>query len=229
VRKEQIETSARAGCMLSPRAVAHIPFDDEVSMIDTKLADEAARLAALRRYEILDTLPEAPFDRITGLVKAVFEVPIALVSLIDADRQWLKSCVGMDVSETPREISFCTHTIQRREPMVIANATEDPRFANNPLVTGPPYIASYLGAPLETPDGYNVGSLCAIDTKPRTFSATQIEVMKSFAADRTGGLPDRSGDAPQVLPGAGEGDLTVQAAWTRQRSADPRYRSLQAG
>jgi diguanylate cyclase (GGDEF)-like protein len=151
-------------------------------MIDTKLADEAARLAALRRYEILDTLPEAPFDRITGLVKAVFEVPIALVSLIDADRQWLKSCVGMDVSETPREISFCTHTIQRREPMVIANATEDPRFANNPLVTGPPYIASYLGAPLETPDGYNVGSLCAIDTKPRTFSANQIEVMKSFAA-----------------------------------------------
>ena len=151
-------------------------------MTDKKLTDEAGRLAALRRSEILDTAPEASFDRITRLVQTVLNVPIALVSLIDADRQWLKSCVGLGLSETSREVSFCSHTIRRREPMVVPDACEDPRFANNPLVTGPPHIASYLGVPLETPDGYNLGALCAIDVKPREFSTEQIEVMKGFAA-----------------------------------------------
>ncbi len=151
-------------------------------MMDTKLVDEEGRLAAVKRYEILDTAPEAPFDRITGLVKAVMDVPMASISLIDANRQWLKSCVGMAGGDTEREITFCTHTIQSREPMVIGDATVDPRFMANPLVTGPPHIASYLGVPLATPDGYNLGSLCAIDTKPRTYSAAQVEVMKSFAA-----------------------------------------------
>jgi diguanylate cyclase (GGDEF)-like protein len=151
-------------------------------MVDVKLVDEEGRLAAVKRYEILDTEPEIPFDRITGLVKAVMDVPMASISLIDADRQWLKSCVGMGAGDTPREISFCTHTIQAREPMVIEDASKDARFAENPLVTGPPHIASYLGVPLTTPDGYNLGSLCAIDTKPRIYSDAQIEVMKSFAA-----------------------------------------------
>jgi diguanylate cyclase (GGDEF)-like protein len=150
--------------------------------MDTKLVDEPGRLAAVRRYEILDTAPEAPFERITGLVKAVMDVPMASVSIIDADRQWLKSCVGMAGGDTPREITFCTHTIQSRDPMVIADAAVDPRFAENPLVTGPPHIASYLGVPLATPDGYNLGSLCALDTKPRNFNPGQVEVMKSFAA-----------------------------------------------
>jgi diguanylate cyclase (GGDEF)-like protein len=150
--------------------------------MDTKLVDEGGRLAAVKRYEILDTAPEAPFERITGLVKAVMNVPMASVSIIDADRQWLKSCVGMADGDTPREITFCTHTIQSREPMVIADAAADPRFSENPLVTGPPHIASYLGVPLATPDGYNLGSLCALDTKPRDFNPGQIEVMKSFAA-----------------------------------------------
>jgi diguanylate cyclase (GGDEF)-like protein len=151
-------------------------------MTEEKLADEAGRLAALRRFEVLDTPHEAPFDRITRLVKAVLGVPIALISLVDADRQWLKSCVGLDITETSREVSFCAHTIRKREPMVVPNAAEDPRFALNPLVTGPPHIASYLGVPLETPDGYNLGALCAIDTQPREFNADQIEVMKGFAA-----------------------------------------------
>ncbi len=151
-------------------------------MMDTKLVDEPARLAAVKRYEILDTAPEAAFDRITGLVKAVLDVPMASVSLIDANRQWLKSCVGMDGSDTAREITFCTHTIQSREPMVVPDAAADPRFTGNPLVLGPPHIASYLGVPLATPDGYNLGALCAIDTKPRNFSDAQVEVMKSFAA-----------------------------------------------
>jgi GAF domain-containing protein len=146
-------------------------------MSDTKLTDEMGRRAALRRYEILDTPREAPFDRIVNLVKTVMDVPVALISLVDADRQWLKSCLGVDLTETSRDISFCTYTIQAREPLMIPNASEDPRFANNPLVLGPPHIMSYLGVPLATPDGYNLGSLCAIDTKPRTFNAGQIEVM----------------------------------------------------
>lgn len=149
---------------------------------DTKLFDEPARLAALRSYEILDTPREAAFDRITSLVKTVLNVPIAIVSLIDSDRQWFKSCVGLDIDGTPRNISFCTHTIQSRSPLHVPDARLDPRFAENPLVLGPPHIGSYLGVPLATPEGYNLGSLCIIDTKPRDFDGAQVEVLKSFAA-----------------------------------------------
>ncbi len=151
-------------------------------MSDPKLHDEAARVAALRRYEILDTPAEAPFERITGLVKAVLDVPIATLSLIDSERQWFKSRIGLNPSETARELSFCTHTIQSREPLIVVDASLDPRFAENPFVTGPPSIKSYLGVPLATPDGYNLGALCAIDTRPRSYSAAQVEVLKSFAA-----------------------------------------------
>ncbi len=151
-------------------------------MIDTKLEDEPGRLAALQRYELLDTPKEAAFDRITSLVKTVLSVPICAVSLIDSDRQWFKSCVGLDIDGTGRNISFCTHTIKTRVPMNIPDAAVDVRFADNPLVTGAPYIRSYLGVPLSSPDGYNLGSLCAIDTRPRNFDPTQIEVLKSFAA-----------------------------------------------
>jgi diguanylate cyclase (GGDEF)-like protein len=158
-----------------------IPLVEE-QLVDEKLLDEPGRLAALRRYELLDTPPEAPFDRITMLVKTVLNVPMASVSLVDAERQWLMSCVGMERGDTPRDITFCTHTIQSRAPMIVFDASLDPRFARNPLVTGPPYIASYLGVPLSTPDGYNLGSLCAIDTRPRTFNEGQLEVLKSFAA-----------------------------------------------
>jgi diguanylate cyclase (GGDEF)-like protein len=150
-------------------------------MLDTKLHDEPARLSALHALEVLDTPPEAAYDRITGLVRAVLDVPMAAVSLVDSDRQWFKSCVGIESTETSREVSFCTHTIQARVPMCIPDAQLDPRFANNTLVTGPPFIRSYLGVPLSTPDGYNLGSLCAIDVRPRVFTAAQIEVLKSFA------------------------------------------------
>jgi diguanylate cyclase (GGDEF)-like protein len=150
-------------------------------MEDTKLQDEPARLAALQRYDVMDTPPEAPFDKITSLVKAVLNVPIALISLVDTDRQWFKSCFGLDVQETARNISFCTHTIQSRDALHVRDATLDPRFAENPLVLGPPKIASYLGVPLQTPDGYNLGSLCAIDTVPREFDAAHIALLKHFA------------------------------------------------
>lgn len=151
-------------------------------MTDKKLTDEGGRQAALNRYEVLDTPGEAAFDRITQLVKTVLNVPIATVTLVDADRQWFKSCVGMDITETAREISFCTHTIQQREPLHIPDAEADARFAESPLVTGKPFIRAYLGVPLSTPDGYNVGSLCAIDTAARAFTPEQIAVLKSFAS-----------------------------------------------
>jgi len=151
-------------------------------VIDQKLHDEAGRIAALHRYEVLDTPKEAAFDRITSLVTTIFNVPICAVSLIDADRQWFKSCVGLPLSETSRDVSFCTHTIMQREPLYVSDATLDARFVTNAFVTGPPFIRSYLGVPLTTPDGYNLGSLCVIDVEPRTYGTAQIEMLKSFAA-----------------------------------------------
>ncbi|MEO6923739.1 MAG: GAF domain-containing protein, partial [Bryocella sp.] len=149
---------------------------------DSKLTDEPARVAALHRYEVLDTQPEESFNRITKLVKMVLGVPVAIVSLIDSDRQWTKACIGLPDGNIERGLSFCTHTIQTHEPMNIPDALLDARFRDNPIVTGPPYIRSYLGAPLQTPDGYNVGALCAIDHEPRNFTAEQTRVLASFAS-----------------------------------------------
>lgn len=151
-------------------------------MTDAKLADEPGRLAALDRYAVLDTPAAEPFDRITALVRSILQVPIAAVSLVDRERQWFKSIDGLAVRQTPRPISFCAHTIMDRAVMAIPDATLDPRFADNPLVTGEPGIRSYAGAPLCTPDGYNVGALCAIDTVPRTFSDEQLGILTSFAS-----------------------------------------------
>ncbi|MBB5687188.1 sensor domain-containing diguanylate cyclase [Sphingobium boeckii] len=149
---------------------------------DPKLNDEPARIAALHRYEVLDTPAEAPFDKITNLVRAVLGVPISAVSLIDSDRQWFKSHPGIDAEETTRDIAFCDHTIRSRNPLIVADASLDDRFKGNPLVMGDPNIGSYAGVPLETPDGYNIGSLCAIDTRPRHFDPAQIDVLKRLAA-----------------------------------------------
>jgi GAF domain-containing protein len=148
---------------------------------DCKLSDEQGRLAALNRYEVLDTGPEKPFDKITGLVQNVMNVSIAAVSLVDVQRQWFKSIQGLEVAETPRNVAFCHHTIQRREPMVVTDASLDPRFSDNPPVTGEPYIRAYTGVPSETPDGCNLGSLCAIDYRPRQFDAQQVAILTSFA------------------------------------------------
>ena len=146
-----------------------------------KLDDEAGRLSALRRYDVLDTAPEEPFDKLTELVRSVIGVPIAAVSLVDSERQWFKSIAGLSACETSRDVSFCSHAIKLREPMVIPDARLDARFARNPLVTGEPHIRSYLGIPLETPDGYNIGALCAIDFKVRPFPPTEIAILSSFA------------------------------------------------
>ncbi len=149
---------------------------------DDRLTDEFGRLSALRRYDLLDTAPELAFDRITALVRAVLEVPMAAVSLVDKDRQWFKSRDGIDLTETTREISFCTHMIAARSPLIVSDARLDPRFADNPLVVEPPYIVSYVGVPLISREGYNLGSVCALDRVPREYSAAQIDLLVKFSA-----------------------------------------------
>lgn len=151
-------------------------------MSNPKLLDETGRIAALDRYDVLDTPPSAPFDRITALVRDVLHVPISAVSLVDRRRQWFKSVQGLSVTETSRSVSFCAHTIMDETVLVVPDALADARFADNALVTGAPHIRSYAGAPLCTPDGYNVGALCAIDTVPREFTPAQVSILSSFAA-----------------------------------------------
>lgn len=150
-------------------------------MMSEPFTDEPARLAALRRLDVLDTAPEEQFDKIVALVRTVLGVPIATVTLVDAHRQWFKAHHGMPVTETPRATSFCTHTVAARAPLAIADALLDPRVADSPLVTGDPFIRAYLGVPLITADGHAVGALCAIDTMPRAFTPAQIEVLAGFA------------------------------------------------
>ena len=150
-------------------------------MDDTRLYDDDARIAALHRLNVLDTAAEKPFEKIVTLVRTVLAVPIATVTLVDRDRQWFKAQRGLDHQETPRAISFCTHTIQQREPLIVEDAHLDPRFAASPMVVGPPHIRSYAGIPLRTPEGYNVGSLCAMDTRARRFSPADIAILSNFA------------------------------------------------
>jgi diguanylate cyclase (GGDEF)-like protein len=149
--------------------------------MDNILHDDEGRISALRRLNILDTAIEEPFEKIVTLVRTVLAVPISTVTLVDRDRQWFKARRGVTASETPRAISFCTHTIRQREPLIVEDAASDPRFAGSPLVMGPPNIRSYAGVPLRTPEGYNVGSLCAMDTRPRRFSPADIAILSNFA------------------------------------------------
>ena len=143
--------------------------------------DEALRLAALHGLNILDTPPEERFDRLTRIAQHALGAPIALLSLVDSNRQWFKSCQGLDASETPRSISFCGHTILGDRIFVIPDALLDPRFADNPLVTGAPHIRFYAGAPLTLGDGMRVGTLCVIDSKPHQPSPDQLAVLGYLA------------------------------------------------
>ena len=145
--------------------------------IAAKADNEAARLAALYELLILDTPPEERFDKIARFAADEFDMPIVLVTLVDAERQWFKARVGTQVCETGRDVSFCAHAILHDEIMVVEDALQDPRFADNPLVTGAPHIRFYAGAPLALPSGLRLGTLCLIDRRPRTLDPLDLGIL----------------------------------------------------
>ena len=152
------------------------------STLVPKPFNDQERIEALQALGLLDTPPEAGFDRITRLACAVMRTPIALVSLVDESRQWFKSRCGLDMESTPREVAFCAHAIMSDEVLLVLDATKDPRFQNNPLVTGEGRVRFYAGAPLITRDGFRIGSLCAIDTEPRAeVTEQELDLMKEMA------------------------------------------------
>lgn len=143
--------------------------------------NEDQRLAALLSYEILDTGAEPAFDDITKIIAHICDVPVAMVSLLDDKRQWFKAKVGVDLAETPRELAFCGHAILHDGVMEVPDAAQDPRFANNPLVTGEHGVRFYAGAPLHNGDGLKIGTLCVLDNKPRILTEQQKEHLQALA------------------------------------------------
>ena len=143
-------------------------------------ANEQQRLAALYELLLLDTPPEQRFDTIVEFAASEFDVPICLVTLIDHDRQWFKARVGMETCSTGRDISFCGHAILHPDVLVVPDAAEDSRFADNPLVMSEPHIRFYAGAPLALPSGYVIGTLCVIDIKPRTLDQVELSILESL-------------------------------------------------
>jgi len=143
--------------------------------------NEARRLKVLWQYDVLDTVPEEVFDDLTELAARICEAPIALISLVDEQRQWFKSKVGTTVNETSRDISFCAYAITQNDLFIVPDATRDERFANNPLVTSDPKIRFYAGAPLITPDGHALGTLCVIDKVPRELRLEQKQALRILA------------------------------------------------
>jgi anti-sigma regulatory factor (Ser/Thr protein kinase) len=150
--------------------------------------NEGSRLAALGRYRILDTEPERSFDDLTLLASQICGTPMALISLVDANRQWFKSRVGVSVTETSRAISFCAHAIGSRDILVVPDASRDHRFRDNPQVTGDHRIRFYAGAPLVTPDGYGLGTLCVFDRVPRTLTPDQLAALDALRRQAEGKL-----------------------------------------
>lgn len=143
--------------------------------------DETMRLMSLHSLRILDTQPEERFDRVTRMAQRMFDVEMCLVSLVDSQRQWFKSKQGIDACETPRAVSFCGHAILDEQILLVTDARTDPRFADNPLVTGEPKIRFYAGCPIHSPDGQRIGTLCLIDSKPGEFSADDEAMLRDFA------------------------------------------------
>jgi hypothetical protein len=143
--------------------------------------NETKRLKVLWQYEVLDTVPEEVFDDLTELAARICEAPIALISLVDENRQWFKSKIGVTVSETSRDVSFCAYAIAQSDLFIVPDATQDKRFASNPLVTSEPKIRFYAGAPLITPDGHALGTLCVIDKVPRELRPEQQQALRILA------------------------------------------------
>ena len=143
--------------------------------------EDDERLDALRNYNILDSLPESDYDAITELAAQICQTPIALLSFVDQDRQWFKSSFGIeDMQETPRDISFCGHAVAMAKNLIVPDALKDPRFADNPMVVGQPYIRFYAGALLRLPYGQVVGTLCVMDRRPREFDKLDEAILNGL-------------------------------------------------
>ncbi len=164
--------------MSATRKTTGVPAAHEASTVS---AAEERRLRDLHRLGILDTPPEESFDRVTRLAARALDVPVVVVSLVDEARAWVKSGVGLEIKEVPREVSFCTRTIQQRKALVIPDALQDERYAAHPLVQGEPHVRAYLGTPVFTRGGEAIGTLCAMDTRPRDFSADDVAVWSDYA------------------------------------------------
>ncbi|AIE75745.1 MULTISPECIES: GAF domain-containing protein [unclassified Synechocystis] len=144
-------------------------------------ANEQQRLAHLQNLNILDTPREERFDRVTRMLCRVLDMPVAAISLVDENRQWFKAIRGSELTEIPRRISFCAHTILEERTLTIADASADPRFIDNPLVTDAPHIRFYAGHPLKMVNNIHVGTLCVYDTKPREISSDDIQFLEDLA------------------------------------------------
>jgi len=169
---------------------------------EARLDQEAARLAALDRIDMLDTPREETFDRIARLARKLFDAPIALVSFIDAHRQWYKSSDGFGQSEAARDQTFCRYVVEDGNSLIVPDATKDARFHANPSVVGAAHIRAYMGVPLKTPEGYSVGTLCVIDTKPRNFDREQLGLLDDLAQLTMDELELRMLAAKDTLTGA---------------------------
>jgi PAS domain S-box-containing protein len=183
--------------------------------------NEEARLKALHEYAILDTDPEKAFDDLTRLASQICETPIAVVSLVDSDRQWFKSKVGLDASETSRDVAFCAHTILQPDLFVVPDAEQDMRFSNNPLVTSGPQIRFYAGAPLLTSENVAVGSLCAIDYVPRNLTPQQQEALEILGRQVVTQLKLR-----RIIAELEEALRQRQETEAALRASEEQYRSL---
>jgi GAF domain-containing protein len=178
--------------------------------------NEAKRLKVLWQYDVLDTVPEELFDDLTELAASICEAPIALISLVDENRQWFKSKIGITLNETSRDVSFCAHAIKQNDLFIVPDATKDSRFAKNPLVTSKPKIRFYAGAPLITADGYALGTLCVIDQVPRELRADQKRALTILARHVVSQLElrRRSGHSPA----ARQNDSQAQSEIKRLRA-----------
>lgn len=196
-------------------------------MIAPKCDDEEARLAALHDYHILDTPREDDFDDITRLVARLCDAPIAVINLIDRDRQWFKSEVGLGVRETPLETSLCSHAILESELLVVPDTTLDPRFADNPLVTGPSSLRFYAGALLKTDSGHAIGTLCVLDNKPRDLTPEQRDALQILGRQVMTQieLRRRVAEQAQVIAERQQAQERLEAAYERERNI---ARTLQA-
>lgn len=195
------------------------------------MSDEAARLEGLRALQILDTEPEEAFDRVVELAARLFDVPIALVTLVDEHRQWFKARLGLAVSETPRSSAFCAHAIEGQDTLVIPDAQADPRFADNPLVVGEPRIRFYAGHPLRSPEGLALGTLCIIDRRPRQLTDAEHDLLTVLARQaevelhlRQAGLLERAARLELA-----EVQASMAAVREELAASEHRYRALVEG